>query len=66
MDTSVECLKIDTLKELIDELHKIFDSDKVNIDHAKQVLESYQSNPDDWKKYAIFDQHRYSAHIIKT
>ena len=66
--TEMDCCetypKINTLKELIAEFHKIFSSDKVDIDHAKKVLESYQSNPKDWKQYAIFDQHRLVIIII--
>lgn len=52
-------MSINSLQELISALHKIFESDNVNIENAKKVIESYQSNAKDWKKYCVFDQHRY-------
>ena len=48
------------LKELIGELHKVFESDHVNVEYVTQLMASYKSNPKDWKKFAIFDVHRYS------
>lgn len=46
------------LDELIEELHILFDKEKVNIDAVKQTMESYKSNFDDWGKYAHFSPHR--------
>ena len=46
------------LDELIVELKKIFDQDRVNVEYVKALLSSYRSNPRDWKKYAKFDPHR--------
>lgn len=46
------------LDELIEELHKVFDSDHVNVEYVTELMASYKSNPKDWKKFAIFDLHR--------
>jgi hypothetical protein len=50
--------KPESLDELIQELHKAFSSDRVNIEQVKALLSSYRSNPKDWKKFAKFDTHR--------
>ena len=47
------------LDELIQELHKVFANDRVNVEYVKALLSSYRSNPKDWKKFAKFDTHRY-------
>ena len=46
------------LDELIAELRAIFDHDRVNIEYVQALLESYKSNPKDWRRFAKFDQHR--------
>lgn len=47
-----------TLEELIKELHKEFKTNSVNIDRIQALMSSYDSNPEDWKKYAKFDRDR--------
>lgn len=49
---------IPNLEVLIDELHKAFATDKVNVDYVKALLAAYRSNPKDWRKFAKFDRHR--------
>ena len=49
---------VSTLNELISELHKVFDSDHVNIEYVNHLLLSYTSNPAEWKKFAKFDRYR--------
>lgn len=49
---------IESLTELIAELHKVFSSDKVNIEYVNHLLLSYKSNYADWKKFAKFDRYR--------
>lgn len=49
---------VETLSELISELHKVFDSDRVNIEYVNHLLLSYKSNPSEWKKFAKFDRYR--------
>lgn len=53
-----EAWKAQTLKELIEILHHLFASDKVNVAEVQTLMESYESNPEDWTKYAQFDQFR--------
>lgn len=51
-------LSIASLDDLIGQLHKAFESDVVDIDHVKDLLNSYKSNPVEWKKFAKFDRYR--------
>lgn len=53
-----EVIKPQTLDDLIKILHKIFESDKVNIEEVQDIMEAYESNPQEWSKFAKFDQHR--------
>ena len=46
----------ETLKDLIAELHRVFASDRVNIEYVNHLLLSYQSNSSDWRKFAKFDR----------
>ncbi|ELU07302.1 hypothetical protein CAPTEDRAFT_108042 [Capitella teleta] len=55
---------IPNLDVLIEELHKAFATDKVNVDFVKALLAAYKSNPRDWKKFAKFDTHRYTRNLI--
>lgn len=47
-----------TLDELISELYQVFSSDRVNIEYVNHLMISYQSNPQDWKKFAKFDRYK--------
>lgn len=47
-----------SFEELVERLHGMFDSDKVDIDDVKELMCSYQSKPSDWEKYAQFDQYK--------
>lgn len=51
--------KVSTLRELIDVLHEVFQTDHVNIDLVQDLMTSYKSNPVEWKKFAKFDRYRY-------
>ncbi|XP_073409282.1 cysteine dioxygenase type 1 isoform X2 [Dendrobates tinctorius] len=50
-----DILKPQTLDELIQILHEIFASDEVNVEEVQSIMESYESNPMEWMKYAKFD-----------
>lgn len=56
--SDIICDKYLSLNELIQKLHDAFKTDMVDIDHVQMLMSSYQSNPQDWKKYAKFDRHR--------
>ncbi|XP_043103312.1 cysteine dioxygenase type 1 isoform X2 [Puntigrus tetrazona] len=49
--------KPETLDDLIKTLHKIFESDSVNVEEVQSIMESYESKPHEWMKYAKFDQY---------
>ena len=48
----------ETLQELIESLHVLFSSDKVNVEEVQLVMENYKSDEDDWEKFAKYDRHR--------
>ncbi|XP_031161371.1 cysteine dioxygenase type 1 isoform X1 [Sander lucioperca] len=52
-----EVVKPETLDDLIKILHKIFESDSINVEEVQGIMEAYDSNPQDWVKYAKFDQY---------
>lgn len=53
-----EVVKPETLDDLIKILHSIFESDCINVEEVQNLMESYESNPQEWMKYAKFDQYR--------
>lgn len=53
-----ELTKTETLEDLIKTLHKVFESDSINVEEVQSIMESYESKPDEWMKYATFDQYR--------
>lgn len=55
---------VSSLVQLIEELHKVFAHDKVNIDYVKALLTAYKSDPNDWKEYAKFDAFRYTRNLV--
>ncbi|KAL8605965.1 hypothetical protein ACOMHN_063000 [Nucella lapillus] len=54
----------ENLKDLIQQLHKVFAQDEINVDYVKTLMESYKSNPREWKKFAKFDPHRYTRNLV--
>ncbi|XP_029296492.1 cysteine dioxygenase type 1 [Cottoperca gobio] len=60
--TEVE--KPETLDDLIKILHKIFESDNINVDEVQDIMEAYQSNPQDWAKFAKPDKYRYTRNLV--
>ncbi|XP_015271784.1 PREDICTED: cysteine dioxygenase type 1 [Gekko japonicus] len=59
-----EVWKPQTLEELIEILHQLFSGDKVNVAEVQNAMESYDSNPEEWTKYAQFDQFRYTRNLV--
>lgn len=49
---------VETLPGLIQELHRVFEQDRVNIEYVNHLMLSYKSNPSEWKKFAKFDRFR--------
>ncbi|XP_039401195.1 cysteine dioxygenase type 1 isoform X4 [Mauremys reevesii] len=59
-----EVWKAQTLQELIQILHRLFSGDKVSVEEVQALMESYESNPVEWMKYAQFDQYRYTRNLV--
>ncbi|XP_056094288.1 cysteine dioxygenase type 1 [Rhinichthys klamathensis goyatoka] len=59
-----EVIKPETLDDLIKTLHKIFESDSVNVEEVQSIMEAYESNPQEWMKFAKFDQYRYTRNLV--
>lgn len=53
-----EVTKPETLDDLIKILHNIFESDNINVEEVQNIMESYESKPQDWMKYAKSDPSR--------
>lgn len=53
-----EVVKPETLDDLIKILHKVFENDSINVEEVQNIMESYESKPQEWMPYAKFDQYR--------
>ncbi|VDO67617.1 unnamed protein product [Heligmosomoides polygyrus] len=54
------------MEALIGQLRSIFQDDRVNIEDMEKTLLSYKSNPQDWDKYAMFDERTYTRNLVDT
>ncbi|XP_033625299.1 cysteine dioxygenase type 1-like [Asterias rubens] len=52
------------LQELIESLHALFAEENVNVEEVQEVMERYKSTEDDWEKFAIYDEHRYTRNLV--
>ncbi|XP_077093792.1 cysteine dioxygenase type 1 [Siphateles boraxobius] len=59
-----EVIKPETLDDLIKTLHEIFESDSVNVEEVQSIMEAYESKPQEWMKFAKFDQYRYTRNLV--
>lgn len=50
--------EVHDLKQLTQELHRVFESDHVNVEYVRSLMSAYKSNPADWRKFAKFDRYR--------
>ncbi|KAH8023710.1 hypothetical protein HPB51_015250 [Rhipicephalus microplus] len=46
-----------SLKDLINQLHRVFEDDHINVEYVHELMSSYRSNPKEWQQYAKFDRH---------
>lgn len=53
-----------SLDDVIKKLHQVFAEDSVNVEVVHDLLASYHSNPEDWKRFAKFDPHRYTRNLV--
>lgn len=56
--------EIGGLDKLVEELHKVFTNDYVNIQDVQKLMAGYKSDPKDWRKYAKFDRFRYTRNLV--
>lgn len=54
------------LNDLIGELHRVFAEDRVNVEYVQYLMESYQSDPAEWLKYAKFNKFRYTRNLVDS
>jgi cysteine dioxygenase len=52
------------LSDLVDELHRVFAEDRVNVEYVQYLMESYKSDPAEWLKYAKFNKFRYTRNLV--
>ncbi|KHJ97115.1 cysteine dioxygenase type I [Oesophagostomum dentatum] len=53
-----------TLTELIAKFHEIFADDHVDVDEVIRAMESYKSNKAEWRRFAVFDEHKYTRNLV--
>lgn len=55
-----------TFQEMLDSIDKEFNrkDKRVDIDQLWRVLKSYKSDPNDWSKYAFYDEHKYKRNLV--
>ncbi|XP_030764765.1 cysteine dioxygenase type 1 isoform X2 [Sitophilus oryzae] len=56
--------EICSLSDVVSELSKVFESEKVNVELVHYIMRSYKSNPAEWKKYAKFDRFKYTRNLV--
>ncbi|CAG0898522.1 unnamed protein product [Darwinula stevensoni] len=56
--------RVDSLSQLCQELHRVFDSDRVDVDYVYELMRNYKSDPKEWKKFAKFDRYRYTRNLV--
>ncbi|KAJ8401624.1 hypothetical protein AAFF_G00379410 [Aldrovandia affinis] len=59
-----EVMKPHTLDDLVKVLNQIFASDYVNVEEVQNIMEAYESKPQEWAKFAKFDQFRYTRNLV--
>lgn len=57
-------VEITGLERLVEELHRVFSRDYVNVQEVQKLMGGYKSNPKDWSKYAKFDRFRYTRNLV--
>lgn len=53
-----------SLNELVELLHQVFASDKVNIDYVKAILKNYKGTPKEWTPFIKFSPDRYTRNLV--
>lgn len=58
--------KVTSMAELVDELHRVFAYDRVNVDYVERLMAGYVSNAADWKQYAKRDKFKYTRNLVDS
>lgn len=61
---TVEARESRTWEQVLEDLRTTLDSDRVCIEDVHAILDSYNSNYDDWKQYAHFNDHCYTRNLV--
>ncbi|KAG6451595.1 hypothetical protein O3G_MSEX007246 [Manduca sexta] len=56
--------EITGLDILVQELHKVFSKNYVNVQDVQKLMAGYKSDPKDWRKFAKFDRFRYTRNLV--
>ncbi|CAL1529619.1 unnamed protein product [Lymnaea stagnalis] len=52
------------LHELVLRLHEVFESNDISVEYVQRLMTSYTSNRKEWKRFAKFDQFRYTRNLV--
>ena len=55
-----------TWEELIRDIDVLLSGDEVEIEAMRALLATYESNPADWSKYALFDPYKYTRNLVSA
>ena len=50
---------VTSFQGLLEACREVFADDVVDVDYVMEMLASYTSRPEEWKRFAKFDRHRY-------
>ncbi|CAH2244955.1 cysteine dioxygenase type 1 [Pararge aegeria] len=65
VDYPIKCdQEIDCLETLVQELHRVFSKNHVNIQEVQKLMSAYKSDPKQWRKFAKFDRFRYTRNLV--
>ncbi|XP_028518569.1 cysteine dioxygenase type 1 [Exaiptasia diaphana] len=53
-----------SLEQLVQCLHEIFEDDEINVDEVREIMASYVSKEQDWRKYANYDPYRFTRNLV--
>jgi len=54
------------LEKLVKRFEEISENEEIDIEYVKNLMASYVSNKSDWKKYAIYDPHKYTRNLVSA
>jgi len=57
---------IKTLKELVDHLIHVFQSDYINVEQVHRIMSAYDGDYADWEMYANFDKEKLTRNLVDT